>query len=190
MRFEAVLPEGSIKDEDAPGRPSVAMKLAPNLAWREVLRGGGYEMDEVPSALRQVVERTAREMFQPIRDAFGGPLTVLSGGGLRSYEVNRRVGGAKPKLDEEGSPIAGTGSQHLHGTALDLKASTRRNTVALYDLIIQLQRAGTIPKGGCAIYVVKSGKKKGTPRFVHVDARGRMARWNHGHRGLVDAKYV
>ena len=157
------------------------MRLTANLVWDEVLRGGGYTLEEVPDDLRGAVESMADSMFQPLRDAFGGPLLVISGGGLRSVEVNRQCGGSRRKTDDQGNVIPGTGSRHLYGQALDLKAKTPEGTVRLYDLAIQLQADGTLPQGGCALYITTAA----APRFVHVDCRGTKARWNAGTRAKV-----
>jgi len=152
--------------------PLQVQGLAPNLSWDEVLRGSGYDsVAELPEDVALNVERMAQHMFQPLRDELGFGLTVLSGGGVRSPAMNRRVGGAKA-------------SKHMLGVALDLRASTERRTLQIYDCANQMQ-GGRIPVGGLALYL----RKDGGVRFVHVDARGlvggRRARWNGGSRRLA-----
>ena len=146
------------------------MKITRNLSWGEVIRGSGFNsLDEIPNELISEMEETAREVFQPIRETIGKPVFVLAGGAIREPELNERIGGAKR-------------SQHLRGTALDLRCSDPGDTVALYDLIIEMQSDGRLPHGGAALYLTKSGR----PRFVHVDRRGRKARWNTGARTKAD----
>lgn len=94
------------------------------------------------------------DALEVIREALGGhPISVTKGGGYRSPDVNRKNKGRATK------------SQHLYGRAADIrvKGGIRR---AFY-IIAQLQADGLIPKGGLAAY----------PSFVHVDIRGRRARW-------------
>ena len=154
--------------------PLQVQGLAPNLSWDEVLRGSGYDsVAELPEDVATNVERMAAHMFQPLRDELGFGLTVLAGGGVRSPAMNRRVGGAKA-------------SKHMLGVALDLRASTERRTLQIYDCANQMQEQGRIPVGGLALYLRKDD---GGVRFVHVDARGlvggRRARWNGGARKLA-----
>lgn len=145
-------------------------RLSSHLSVGEVIRGSGYNSwDEVPDEIQQNILNTAIDMFEPIRVALGKPISIVPGGGIREAELNQRVGGAKR-------------SQHLTGYALDLRCSNPEDTVKIYDLAIEMQSDGRIPLGGCAIYVTRSGR----PRFVHVDRRGRKARWNSGARSRVD----
>jgi len=145
-------------------------KLSKNLSVGEVIRGSGFnEWDEVPEEIQDAITQTAEELFQPIREAIGKPVFVLSGGAIRSKEMNERVRGAKR-------------SQHLLGTALDCRCTDPGDTVALYDLVVQMQSDGRLPHGGAALYLTKSGR----PRFVHIDRRGRKARWNTGARTKAD----
>jgi uncharacterized protein YcbK (DUF882 family) len=153
--------------------PLQVQGLAPNLSWDEVLRGSGYDsVADLPEDVATNVERMAAHMFQPLRDELGFGLTVLAGGGVRSPAMNRRCGGARA-------------SKHLLGLALDLRASTERRTLQIYDCANQMQEQGRIPVGGLALYL----RKDGGVRFVHVDARGlvggRRARWNGGARKLA-----
>jgi len=136
--------------------------LSPNLSQGEVIRGSGFnEWSEVPIDIRNAVKLTATDMFQPIRKALGKGISIVSGGGIRSVEMNERCGGSLR-------------SQHLKGFALDLRCKKPELIVAIYEICDELQRNGSIPQGGLALYV----RKDGTPRFVHCDRRGRIARWN------------
>lgn len=138
-------------------------RVTPHLAWREVLRGSGYDdRHEVPKVVRDRLIETADEMFEPIRLAWGAALRVVAGGGVRSPEMNERVGGALV-------------SQHLLGRALDIKTTRPADLVGLYRMIARMQRDGEIPAGGLALYSTRGG----VPRFVHVDCRGRRARWGY-----------
>ena len=145
--------------------------LSEHLSWGEVLRGSGYsDLDEVPDVVAAFMTVTAREVFEPIRNALGRPIAVVPGGGVREPELNERVGGAKK-------------SQHLFGKALDLRCKNPEDTVRVYDLAVAMQNDGRIPAGGCALYI----RRDGSPRFVHVDCRGRRARWLTGNRKKVSA---
>jgi len=138
--------------------------LAPQLSWSEVLRGSGYDsVEDLPQDVADNIAVMAASMFQPLRDELGFPLTVLSG--VRSPAANRRCGGARK-------------SQHLTGLALDLRGPSEVHTLQIFDAANQMQRSGRLPKGGLALYL----RKDGSVRFCHVDARGRLARWNGGAR--------
>ena len=144
-------------------------KLSRNLSWSELLRGSGYDaLEDVPDEIRANAENMAASMFQPLRDSLGFPLSVLAGGGLRSASMNRRVGGART-------------SQHMAGRGCDLRGPSETHTLQIYDRAKDMQASGLIPAGGLALYL----RKDGTVRFVHVDCRGRRARWNGGARKLA-----
>ena len=138
--------------------------LTPHLSWAECLRGSGCSSPaELPLAIRANIERMALKMFAPLRERFGAPLIVVSG--YRSPAVNKAVGGAKA-------------SQHMQGLALDLVPASKDayDFNLLYGIIDGLQKGGAIPKGGLGEYHTASGAW----RFVHVDARGFLARWTSG----------
>lgn len=88
------------------------------------------------------------ELLEKIREHFGAAVTITSG--IRCKTHNANVGGA-------------TGSQHLRGTAADIKVKGKSpKEVAAYCETL-------LPKtGGIGIY--------GT--FVHVDVRSKKSRWN------------
>lgn len=70
-------------------------------------------------ALQALVER----VLDPLRDAWGKPITVNSG--YRCAELNRKVGGAEQ-------------SQHLRGEAADITAGSRADNRKLYELLRRL----------------------------------------------------
>ena len=122
-----------------------------------------------PKSFRPNLRRLCKAL-ELIRVAAGDTsLTVVSG--WRSVEFNRRNKGRA------------TRSQHLEGRAADLQLGGRGSLVArqkrLYFAILDLQRAGEIPKGGLAYYPGRYSKKlkRIVGTFVHYDIRGRNARW-------------
>lgn len=136
------------------------MILAPHLAWSEVLRSSGVVGPAgLPPGIRANIERMAVTMFEPLREAWESPLLVVSG--YRTEAINTAADG-KPK------------SQHIEGLALDLvPVSGREDCEELYDIIAILQGDGGLPRGGLSLYA----RRDGSPRFVHVDCRGKRARW-------------
>jgi len=143
-------------------------RLSRNLSWSEVLRGSGYSSrDDVPADVRARIEWAAVEVFQPLRDAWDGPLRTVSA--IRSVEVNRACGGAKR-------------SRHVVGDAFDIRPKDRWRLLELYDLADAMQRDGRLPPGGLGVYWWR-----GKPRFFHIDGRGRRARWNAKHLAALRA---
>ena len=131
--------------------------LAPHLSWAEVLRGSGWPtLLDVPEALTHEMERTAAEVWTPLRQAWAGPLLVVSG--LRSPTANRSVKGARR-------------SQHMLGRALDLRPEDPARCGGLYDLALLMMRRGDIPRGGLCLYMEGSPSAPGPPRFLHADRR-------------------
>ncbi len=94
------------------------------------------------------VEPLLVERLQKLRDAIGRPLHITSG--FRCPAHNDAVGGASL-------------SQHLYGKAADISISNLPLTP------VQLaQIAEAVGFDGIGIY----------PNFVHIDIRGRKARWS------------
>ncbi len=88
------------------------MKLSKNLTLKECLRSKTAKrlgIDNTPEdeTVIKNLEKVARFIFQPLRDAFGCPIYVSSG--YRCPDLNRAIGGSKR-------------SQHMEGRALDLDA--------------------------------------------------------------------
>lgn len=110
--------------------------------------------------------RTLALTLQFIRDEWGGGLTVLSG--FRTLTYNTSVGGE-------------TTSQHVRARAADIRPNdwTEDTTLEekqedlnrLYDTINVMQTNGDILKGGLSVYLDEHNL------FVHVDTRGKEARW-------------
>jgi hypothetical protein len=137
--------------------------LAPHLSWAEVMRHSGYA--SVASLPQDVADNVARlaAAFEVVRTEFGDPLRVVSG--LRSPEANRRCGGAKT-------------SRHMTGEALDLHPYDKGRLPELYDIIDHFQATGRIVKGGLCVYRRGTYSAPSAFRFVHMDVRGRRARWS------------
>tara|TARA_R100000388_G_scaffold49207_1_gene36793 strand:+ start:197 stop:667 length:471 start_codon:yes stop_codon:yes gene_type:complete len=88
------------------------VKLSKNLTLKECLRSKTAKrlgIDNTPEdeTVIKNLEKVARFIFQPLRDAFGCPIYVSSG--YRCPDLNRAIGGSKR-------------SQHMEGRALDLDA--------------------------------------------------------------------
>jgi hypothetical protein len=106
----------------------------------------------VPKALAPKVERLAVDVLQPIRDAIGRPMRILSG--YRSRDLNRAVGGSVT-------------SQHVRGEAADFTASDIRGA---WLTILSMVGANKLPGAGQLIYYPDKG-------FVHTSLpSGRYAR--------------
>lgn len=106
---------------------------------------------DVPRAYWGNVQRLMHAL-EAVRAELGGvPIHIASG--WRSPETNAAVGGARK-------------SQHKVGNAADIFVPGR--TVAeIFEVVDRLQRSGQIPRGGASAY----------KNFVHVDVRGKLARW-------------
>jgi len=78
-------------------------KLSTNFNLSEFQCKDGSVM---PSAVRINIKRLVASILQPLRDAVGKPITIMSG--YRSPAYNRKIGGARH-------------SQHMLGTAADIK---------------------------------------------------------------------
>ncbi len=87
-------------------------------------------IDNRPSAavctrLTQLIE----QLLDPVRTAWGGPITVNSG--YRSPALNHAVGGAST-------------SQHLKGEAADISVGSPAENKRLFAKIVELQKTGRI----------------------------------------------
>jgi uncharacterized protein YcbK (DUF882 family) len=98
-----------------------------------------------------------------IREAWGGPLTVVSG--YRTAEYNAR-------LASRSSGVA-QNSQHIQGRAADIRPTepTRVRVAVLHGVIKRLHTEGKLPRlGGLGFYV----------GWCHIDVRatkGHLAEW-------------
>ena len=115
-------------------------KLSANFKVREFACNDGSDPIFISSELVEVLQK--------IRDHFGKPVNINSG--FRTASYNKKVGGA-------------TYSQHLYGTAADIRISgvSPKNIAAYAETLLP-------NKGGIGIY----------KDFVHVDVRNVKSRWN------------
>ena len=87
-------------------------------------------IDNTPNAdARLRMQTLIEQLLDPIRAAWGGPITVNSG--YRSPELNKKVGGV-------------SNSQHLKGEAADITVGSVEDNKRLFDKIVELQKAGKI----------------------------------------------
>ena len=98
---------------------------------------------------RESIIKLAKEVLQPIRDAWKAPLIVTSG--FRCEKLNNAVGGAK-------------NSQHKFGEAADFKATKPQDNGKLYRLIQSMVNSGKITCGQC---IWEYGNAK-NPQWVHI----------------------
>lgn len=82
-----------------------------------------------PPGIRQKLQTLIEELLDPIREAWGGPITVNSG--YRCPALNAAVGGVAI-------------SQHLKGEAADITVGDPARNRMLFDKITDMQRAGLI----------------------------------------------
>lgn len=88
------------------------------------------KIDNTPNAdARLRMQRLIEQLLDPIRAAWGAPITVNSG--YRSPALNRAVGGVPT-------------SQHVKGEAADITVGSTADNKRLFDKIVELQKAGRI----------------------------------------------
>ena len=95
-----------------------------------------------------VVRKELVHLLNRIREKWGKPIIVNCA--YRSPEHNKAVGGAE-------------NSYHVQGLAADIRPENLEDLPELQDLCLDM-----VTDGGFGIYNT----------FVHVDARGRRARWD------------
>ena len=109
-------------------------------------------------------------LLDAVRDAWGGPVEVVSGYRTPAHNAELLALDAK-----EGAHGVASGSQHVEGRAADLRpAGQPGQASALWQTVMHLYNDGKLPQlGGVGLYV-KSG-------WVHVDtfhaADGHLRRW-------------
>lgn len=102
------------------------------------------------------------ETLEVVREKCGNhPITIVSG--YRTLEWNKLVGGVEE-------------SRHLVGDAADFLIG-RVPAKNVYEIAFALQETGLVHCGGLALY-------KARVPFVHLDIRGKRARWE-GAAGQV-----
>lgn len=87
-------------------------------------------IDNTPdTAKKQKLQTLIEQLLDPIRAAWGAPITINSG--YRSPKLNAAVGGVST-------------SQHLRGEAADITAETPAENKRLFDRIVSLRDEGRI----------------------------------------------
>ena len=131
----------------------MATKLSKNFTLEELvfsITASNNGWNNKPNAeQKEFLKRLAVEVLQPIRDAWGQPITVSSG--YRCPKLNASVGGSKT-------------SQHLKGQAADIKATNPADNGKLFALIKQMIKQKKIRVGQC---IWEYGTKR-VPKWVHV----------------------
>lgn len=111
-------------------------KITKNFTYDELIYSATANrmgIDNTPSKdEKESLIKLAKEILQPIRDKWGGPIVVTSG--YRCEAVNRAVGGAKT-------------SQHRLGQAADIKIGSKAQNKALFNLIQKMIKIGDIKVG-------------------------------------------
>lgn len=77
----------------------------------------------MPESAKKNVAELVDKVLDPLREAWGKPITVTSG--YRCPELNKAVGGAKT-------------SHHLSGMAADISTGNKVDNRRLYDLVLKL----------------------------------------------------
>jgi uncharacterized protein YcbK (DUF882 family) len=109
-------------------------------------------------------------LLDAVRDAWGGPVEVVSGYRTPAHNAELLALDAK-----EGAHGVASGSQHVEGRAADIRPAGKPGQAsALWQAVMHLYNDGKLPQlGGVGLYV-KSG-------WVHVDtfhaADGHLRRW-------------
>lgn len=81
------------------------------------------------SEVRENLTRLIDRVLDPLREAWGGPVTVTSG--FRAQLLNKAVGGVAT-------------SQHLLGEAADITVGSPADNRRLFELVVSLQKEGKI----------------------------------------------
>ena len=90
-------------------------------------------LNNIPNEIEtEALIRLAKEVLQPIRDAWRSPIIVKSG--FRSEVVNKAVGGSKT-------------SQHMKGEAADITVGSKEKNKRLFNLIKKMMDTGQIQVG-------------------------------------------
>ena len=113
-----------------------------------------------PSGMMLALTTLIEKLLDPIREAWGGPITVNSG--CRCQKLNTTVGGAAT-------------SQYLLGEAADIAVGSQADNRRLFELVVSLQKEGKIAFD----QLIDESNYK----WVHISYRqGR----NRGHGGGTD----
>lgn len=129
------------------------MKLTENFTLEELtfsVTATNLGFNNTPNTeARDCLKRLCVDVLQPIRDAWGKPITISSG--YRCSRLNKAVGGVN-------------NSQHLYGQAADIKANNPSENGKLHSLIKGMIKDGRI-KVGQLIWEYGS---RTCPKWVHV----------------------
>ena len=104
------------------------------------------------SDVRENLTRLIDRVLDPVREAWGGPVTVTSG--FRAQLLNKAVGGVAT-------------SQHLRGEAADITVGSPALNKRLFDLVVSLQKEGKIAFDQL---IWEKGSSAG-PQWLHVSYR-------------------
>lgn len=104
------------------------------------------------SEARENLTRLIDRVLDPIREAWGGPVTVTSG--FRAQLLNKAVGGVAT-------------SQHLSGEAADITVRSQADNRRLFELAVSLQKEGKIQFDQL---IWEKGSATG-PDWIHVSYR-------------------
>jgi len=104
------------------------MKLSKNLSLKEVIKSSTaikHGIKNLPNK-EQILNliKTAKNIFQPIRDNFNEPIYISSG--FRSKKLNKKVKGSRT-------------SQHRKGQALDLDQDYKNTDVTNSDIFYYIK---------------------------------------------------
>ena len=139
-------------------------KVTAHFSWSEFKCKDGTE---VPEEYKPRIETLCVQLEQ-LREHFGGsPIRIISG--YRTLPYNKKCGGTQPEL-KNGKPVQGTGSQHLYGRAVDI-AVMDIDPEIVAGVCMDWQESGKWIMGGVGHYPDHGHG------FVHIDTRGRRARW-------------
>lgn len=117
-------------------------------ARRYGLSGALYPTEWIDSRLRPLCKA-----LEAVREAFGRPITVISGYRTPAYNAAR-----------DGAPQ----SQHLEGRAADFTVA-ETSPARVYRKILDLYGVGALEIGGAGLYPPTKQRPLG---FVHLDVRG------------------
>lgn len=79
--------------------------------------------NSIPPHVRPAIEALVENVLDPLREAWGRPLTITSG--YRCEALNKAVGGSKS-------------SHHMRGMAADISTGDRTLNQKLYQLVVRL----------------------------------------------------
>lgn len=156
------------------------MRLTENFTLKEMLfsqtavRRGIKEQFAPPKTVVANLQLLAEKVLQPLRDAFGSPITVTSG--YRSPALNAAIGGSRT-------------SQHMKGQAADIVAANGDNK-GLFEAILELAKNEAIEFDQL---IWEFGDKE--PDWIHISYkktgnRGQVLRATKNSRGKTVYKTI